>query len=173
MIKTRTRHDDSSLADRFIRMAAEFRTAGPRRTLEAAIVVHQYRTPHVLLVQVGSSFFRLPGGEAIPGEDDATALRRTLDEVLAQPGSHIDWNILDALCVWWRPNYENPQYPYIPPHVTRPKEVRRIFLVGLPEALEFAVPKNYRLVAAPIFELMDNSSVYGPVIATLPYHLSR
>ena len=37
----------------------------------------------------------------------------------------------------------------------------------------FAVPKNYKLVAAPVFELYDNASGYGPVIASLPILISR
>lgn len=37
----------------------------------------------------------------------------------------------------------------------------------------FAVPKNYKLVAAPLFELYDNSNGYGPVIASLPQCMSR
>ena len=37
----------------------------------------------------------------------------------------------------------------------------------------FAVPRNYKLVAAPLFELYDNSNGYGPVISSLPQNLSR
>ena len=37
----------------------------------------------------------------------------------------------------------------------------------------FAVPKNYKLVAAPVFELYDNAQGYGPVISSLPSTLSR
>ena len=37
----------------------------------------------------------------------------------------------------------------------------------------FAVPRNYKLVAAPLFELYDNSQGYGPIIASLPQLLSR
>ena len=37
----------------------------------------------------------------------------------------------------------------------------------------FAVPRNYKLVAAPLFELYDNSPGYGPIIASLPQLLSR
>lgn len=37
----------------------------------------------------------------------------------------------------------------------------------------FAVPKNYKLVAAPLFELYDNAAAYGPLIASLPMALSR
>lgn len=35
------------------------------------------------------------------------------------------------------------------------------------------VPKNYNLVAVPLFELYDNFSRYGPVIASIPSMLSR
>lgn len=37
----------------------------------------------------------------------------------------------------------------------------------------FAVPKNFKLVAAPLFELYDNNNAYGPLIASLPTALSR
>ena len=37
----------------------------------------------------------------------------------------------------------------------------------------FAVPRNYKLVAAPLFELFDNSAGYGPIISSLPQALSR
>lgn len=37
----------------------------------------------------------------------------------------------------------------------------------------FAVPKNYKLVAAPLFELYDNAQGYGPIISSLPQTLCR
>ena len=74
---------------------------------------------------------------------------------------------------WWRPCFEPPQYPYIPPHVSTPKECRTIYLVDLPDRATFAVPRNYRLVAAPLFEIYDNSVSYGPVISSLPQIISR
>lgn len=113
-----------------------------------------------------------------------------------------DWLIEDSVGNWWRPNFEPPQYPYIPPHITKPKEHKKLFLVQLQEKginnsfrLEqfgyfsyfnplnkhdiystlalFAVPKNYKLVAAPLFELYDNSQGYGPIISSLPQTMSR
>jgi len=35
-----------------------------------------------------------------------------------------DWTIEDTIGNWWRPNFEPSQYPYIPPHITKPKEHR-------------------------------------------------
>ncbi len=37
----------------------------------------------------------------------------------------------------------------------------------------FAVPKNYKLLAVPMFELYDNMARYGAQIASLPFLLSR
>ena len=51
--------------------------------------------------------------------------------------------------------------------------LHRLFLVSLPEKALFSVPRNYKLVAAPLFELYDNPAGYGPVIASLPQVLSR
>lgn len=97
------------------------------------------------------------------------------------------------------------QYPYIPAHITKPKEHKKLFLVQLQEKGQccdnilaltfyffcrgqqicnfsfnlpnftalFAVPKNYKLVAAPLFELYDNAPGYGPIISSLPQLLSR
>lgn len=44
-----------------------------------------------------------------------------------------DWTIEDAVGNWWRPNFEPAQYPYILPHITKPKEHKRLFLVQLQE----------------------------------------
>lgn len=44
-----------------------------------------------------------------------------------------EWHIEDIIGNWWRPNFEPPQYPYIPPHITKPKEHKRLFLVQLQE----------------------------------------
>lgn len=48
-------------------------------------------------------------------------------------GQNMDWNVEDLISNWWRPNFEPPQYPYIPAHITKPKELRRMYLVQLPE----------------------------------------
>ncbi|CAK7310994.1 Cleavage and polyadenylation specificity factor subunit 5 [Vulpes lagopus] len=97
-----------------------------------------------------------------------------MTEILGrQDGVLQDWVIDDCIGKWWRPNFEHPQYLYIPAHITKPKEHKKLFLVQLQEKALFAVPKNYKLVAAPLFELYDNAPGYGPIISSLPQLLSR
>ncbi|OXB57892.1 hypothetical protein ASZ78_009498 [Callipepla squamata] len=144
---------DSSVAARFQRMREEFDKIGMRRTVEGVLIVHEHRLPHVLLLQLGTTFFKLSPTTQILGRQD---------------GVQQDWVIDDCIGNWWRPNFEPPQYPYIPAHITKPKEHKKLFLVQLQEK----VPKNYKLVAAPLFELYDNAPGYGPIISSLPQLLS-
>lgn len=123
---------------------------------------------------VGTTFFKLPSGELTPGEDDAEGMLRIVNTTLGrEDGAKTDWTVEDVVANWWRPNFEAPQYPYIPAHSSHPKEHKKLFLIVLPEKALFSVPRNYKLVAAPLFELFDNSAGYGPVIASLPQVLSR
>lgn len=74
----------------------------------------------------------------------------------ASHGVDNDWEIGDCLAQWWRPNFETfmvrindsvayvkihelivltacMQYPFIPAHITKPKECKKLFLVQMPE----------------------------------------
>ncbi|CAO2612195.1 Cleavage and polyadenylation specificity factor subunit 5 [Lemmus lemmus] len=150
-------------------MWEEFDKIGMRRTVKGVLIVHEHQLPHVLLLQLGTTFFKLPGGELNPGEDEVEGLKRLMTEILGrQDGVLQDWVIDDCIGKWWKPNIEPPQYPYIPAHNTKPKEHKKLFLVQHQEKALVAVPKNYKLVAAPLFELYDNAPGFGPIISSLP-----
>ncbi|WVR09417.1 hypothetical protein IAU60_006484 [Kwoniella sp. DSM 27419] len=84
-----------------------------------------------------------------------------------------DWQVEDCLSVWWRPNFDTFFYPYIPAHISQPKECKKLYLVSLPQNKTFAVPVNMKLHAIPIYEFYDNAARYGPQFAGIPYILSR
>lgn len=167
---------DNLTESRLLRIKQKYDAEGVRRTVDAILLVAQHSHPHVLLLQYGQShFFKLPGGKLKPDEDEVAGLRRKL-ELYLSPESELlrsPWDIGEAVGCWSRPNFDTVFYPYNPPHITRPKEVKKLFMVQLPEATYFGVPKNYNLVAVPLFELYDNYSRYGPVIASIPSMLSR
>ena len=62
-------------------MRDEFDRIGMRRSVEGVLLVHEHGLPHVLLLQLGTTFFKLPGGELNPGEDEVEGLKRLLTEV--------------------------------------------------------------------------------------------
>mmetsp|Transcript_28768 Transcript_28768/g.81019 ORF Transcript_28768/g.81019 Transcript_28768/m.81019 type:complete len:235 (+) Transcript_28768:177-881(+) len=171
------RHEkDKSVAERLTRMRAKYLKEGPRRSVEGILLVQEHNHPHVLLLQIGNTFFKLPGGRLRPGESEVDGLKRKLVNNLSPVEQSLatDWEIGDCAGVYWRPNFENNVlYPYLPPHITKPKEVKKLFVVLLPEKCYFSVPKNLKLMAVPLFELYENVQRYGPVISSLPQLLSR
>ena len=143
--------------------------------MDAVLVVHEHGHPHILLLQIGTAFFKLPGGRLRPGESDVEGLLRKLTTHLSPEAEHLkpDWQVGEVIGTYYRPNFENVMYPYCPPHIQRPKEIRKLFVVHLPEKCYLAVPKNYRLIAVPLFEIYDHIQRYGPIISSLPQMLSR
>ncbi|KAJ8448702.1 hypothetical protein Cgig2_010589 [Carnegiea gigantea] len=111
-------------------------------------------------------------------------LKRKLSSKLAanSPALQPNWQnsyfccflqIGECVGIWWRPNFETVMYPYCPPHITKPKECKKLFIVHLSEREYFAVPKNLKLLAVPLFELYDNVQTYGPILSSIPQQLSR
>jgi len=166
---------DASVKERMIRMADLYKKFGMRRVVEGLLLAHEHSHPHVLLLQIGNTYFKLPGGRLRVGEHETDGLRRKLSNKLGTPNadSTINWQVGELVSTWWRPNFETVMYPYIPPQVATPKECRKIFLTQLPPTGILGVPKNLKLLAVPLFELYDNAHRYGPVIASLPQLLAR
>jgi cleavage and polyadenylation specificity factor subunit 5 len=93
-----------------------------------------------------------------PGEDEIEGLKLRLHQQLSPQGQYDanEWEIGELISVWWRPNYETfmascqrisltskrfltldnailKQYPYVPAHITKPKEQKKLFIIHLPE----------------------------------------
>ncbi|KAJ8450201.1 hypothetical protein Cgig2_033395 [Carnegiea gigantea] len=137
---------DTSVADRLARMKVNYMKEGMRTSVEGILLVQEHNHPHILLLQIGNTFCKLPGGRLKPGENEIEGLKRKLSSKLgANSAVH-------------QPNWQ---------------ECKKLFMVHLPEREYFAVPKNLKLLAVPLFELYDNVQRYGPVISTIPQQLSR
>ncbi|KAL4209221.1 cleavage and polyadenylation specificity factor, 25 kDa subunit [Rhizopus microsporus] len=170
--------EDPSVSARLRRLESDYNQHGMRRSVEAVLVVHQHNHPHVLMLQIANSFFKLPGHYLEPGVDEVEGLKEILNKRLgpedpSEWDSKNDWTIGECLSTWWRPNYENYMYPYIPAHVTSPKEKKSLYIVHLPPSKVLSVPKNMKLLAVPLFELYDNSARYGAQLSTIAHLLSR
>jgi cleavage and polyadenylation specificity factor subunit 5 len=51
--------DDPSVAARMQRLQEEYNRQGMRRSVEAVLLVHEHRHPHILMLQIAGSFFKL------------------------------------------------------------------------------------------------------------------
>ncbi|KAK0187255.1 cleavage and polyadenylation specific factor 5 [Armillaria mellea] len=156
-----------SVSARLQRLQNNYEDFGMRRTVEGILVVHDHGHPHILMLQIANAFFKLGAS--------TTASRRQPDSLQFNASHGIDneWEIGDCLAQWWRPNFETFMYPFIPAHITKPKECKKLFLVQMPERKVLAVPKNMKLLAIPLFELYDNAARYGPQLSAIPHLLSR
>ena len=173
----RARGEKDATAERLLRMRAQYEKEGKRRSVGAICMVSQHRTPHVLLLQITPTSFKLPGGRLRAGEGDVEGLARKMRNKL-QPErddglEQYEFDIGDQVATWYRTSYEPQMYPYLPAHITKPKEEYRMFVAHLPEKCYFAVPKNLKLLAVPLFELYGNPGKYGAEIASIPHLLSR
>jgi len=106
-----------------------------RRTVEGIMLVHEHGHPHVLLIQVGSAFFKLPGDYLKPHESDEEGLKARMhlrlgpdsageagDSVMKSEedggGAH-EWEVSDVIGQFWRPNFESFMVrPLLPPSKT-------------------------------------------------------
>jgi cleavage and polyadenylation specificity factor subunit 5 len=194
---TSQRAELSSAAERQQQLEERHQTQGQQRTVSAVLLTHQHGHPHVLLIKsrndqsaksssrrrsedgVFSTPFSLPGGVLEPGESEGEGLRRLLFETVC-PNNAVgraqakSWEVHGLLGEWWRARFGSAHlYPYRPPHVARPVEKRKVFLVLLSETATLAVAQGIEIVAVPLMMLHRNEAEYGPILAGLPSSLSR
>lgn len=104
------------------------------------------------LLGLAEQYHKLSGGEIYPRndrpgdylqaeDDEVEGFKLRLNERLAPVGSQFsgegvndEWQIGDTLAQWWRPNFETFMYPFLPAHVTRPKECKKLYLIQLPKS---------------------------------------
>ncbi|MED6180929.1 Pre-mRNA cleavage factor Im subunit 2 [Stylosanthes scabra] len=165
---------DTSVHERLARMRFNYMKEGMRTTVAGILLIQEHNHPHLLLLQIGNTFCKLPGGRLKPGENEIEGLKRKLTSKLGcnYPDRVPDWQIGECVARWWRHHFENKMYPYCPSYI-KPKECRMIYMVHLSETGYFAVPKNLKPLAVPFFELYDNAQRYGTVISEIPLLLSR
>ncbi|KDP33872.1 hypothetical protein JCGZ_07443 [Jatropha curcas] len=164
---------NETLADRVQRMKSNYLAHGLRTYVEAVILVELFKHPHLLLLQIRNSIFRLPGGRLRPGESDIDGLKRKLSRKLSGNEDETDWEVDECLGMWWKPDFETLPYPYMPPNVKTPKECTKLFLVRLPMSRKFIVPKNLKLLAIPLCQIHENHKTYGSIISGIPQLLSK
>eukprot|EP00759_Apiculatamorpha_spiralis_P044737 PhF_6_TR41641/c0_g1_i1/m.63112/K14397/NUDT21, CPSF5, CFIM25; cleavage and polyadenylation specificity factor subunit 5 len=172
---------DCSSPSRLQRLKRKYDEKGTVRSVSAVIVVHQNSHPCIFVLQSSPSLnsveYRLPGGKCREGEDDITCLQRKIIKFLGQEGNsnvgEATFTVRELIAEWVRPNFESLLYPYLPPHVSKPKEVRRVYMVQLPPSYTFSIPKNMKLLAVPLIELYDNNRYGCALLAALPQCMSR
>lgn len=145
-VKETQPEEDPSVLARLKRLEEHYQAHGMRRTCEGILVCHEHNHPHILMLQIANAFFKLPGDYLRPEDDEIEGFKARLDERLAPVGSlgegnkAGDWQVGDCLAQWWRPNFETFMYPFVPAHITRPKECKKLYFIQLPDSSMFGLP---------------------------------
>lgn len=95
------------------------------RKARAVILTHLHGHPHVLLFKPtdrgrdsGRPAFKLPGGTLKTEESETEGLQRVLAQLLAptaeQEKASVEFEVVDLVSTWWRPDFDDRVYPYLP-----------------------------------------------------------
>ncbi|CDJ50120.1 mRNA cleavage factor-like protein, putative [Eimeria brunetti] len=159
---------------------------GTRRSVAAIFLVHRAEYPHVLLLldqqQQKHSLLMF---KYKTWQKPREVLHAKLTKYLIKPeqSSKHKWvaqqlsndgpdlEVGEFLGEWWRGEFDDELVPYLPPHVTRPKERVRVHQVQLPHRCAFRVPTGFCLTVVPIFEL--SCQRVGLAISGLSHLLAR
>ncbi|CDI87420.1 mRNA cleavage factor-like protein, putative [Eimeria praecox] len=159
---------------------------GTRRSVAAIFLVHRAEYPHVLLLldqqqqKHSLLMFKYKTWQK-PREvlhakltkylikPEQCSKRKWVAQQLLNEGP--DMEVGEFLGEWWRGDFDDELVPYLPPHVTRPKERVRVHQVQLPHRCSFRIPTGFCLTVVPIFELCVGR--VGLAISGLSHLLAR
>lgn len=157
--------------DKMTRLRQNFaKTNTTQRTVRAIILTLDHGHPHVLLLEKKDGTTVIPGGKLSPGEDDDTGIHRILGRKL-----HLiegAYEVVELIGMWYRPQFAEQMYPYLPVHITTAKEIESWYLVQLPPSGSLGTPFKYKLSAVPFYDLQD-STHFGKQLSSIPLLISR
>ena len=151
---------------------------GMRRTARAVFLTHVEGVPHVLLFKqndvAGAALFLL-GGKIAEGESERDGLSRHLRGSIMKDKSadSCEWRVGEVIARYYRPEFDERIYPFVPAHVTRPKEEITVLQVVLPPRCVFALREGMSIAAVPLHEISRNAETFPLIIANLPSLVSR
>jgi hypothetical protein len=106
-----------------------------------------------------------------PPSEDRMKQKQDYEQRLLQDRDS-SFAVTDVLFTTHRPHFDNITYPYLAPHIKRPKQTIKTLVLELnPSKIVIGVPQNVKLLAVPLFELYGNRK-FG-VLEQVVWGLSR
>ena len=149
----------------------------PKKSVYGVILVHNNEFPHVLIHHKQSlTNFRetipLIGGKIENGEEPIEGLRQKISKQLGLK-EKLNYEIGELLGTFYRVNYTNRVYPYLPGHVDGAKEVVLVYMIHISEKCEFSIGEHDTLNSIALFNLHNNTQHYHDVMCAIPVLVSR
>lgn len=161
----------------FMKLQEEYERGGMIRSVQAVLLTYEHCIPHVVLLKTRSGnglkvALSLPGRKLRYQEEEVDGLKKVVAKLLGIEHYTNEFNNVTLLSKWWRPHFEGFIYPYVPSHVTKPKEQIKVYAVEIPRTGTFYATKYMEFIPAPLCEIYNNEK-YGPIISSIPQALSR
>jgi cleavage and polyadenylation specificity factor subunit 5 len=151
---------------------------GMRRTVRGVFITHSDGIPHIVVFKqnAGSAtnqFFC--GGKLLEGESERDGLSRHLRTVILKGklSDSCEWKVGEVLGKFYRPEFDERLYPYLPSHVTRPKEEVTLIQVVLPPRCVFGLREGTTMSAIPVDEILRDPEAFPIQIRAIPNLISR
>ncbi|KAL8270770.1 hypothetical protein Esti_005325 [Eimeria stiedai] len=159
---------------------------GTRRSVAAVFLVHRAEYPHVLLLlDQQRQKYNLVMFKYKTWQKPREVLHNKLSKYLIKSdqgpkrkwvaqqlgGDAAEMEVAEFLGEWWRGDFDDELIPYLPPHVTRPKERVRVHQVQLAPRCSFRIPTGFCLTVVPLFDLSPQR--VGLAISGLSHLLAR
>ncbi|CAG9483986.1 unnamed protein product [Plasmodium vivax] len=170
-------------ADKCKKRINTYNQNGIRSSALAIILCHRYEYPHLLLLQnVESQTYYLLSGKYRSWEKPRDVLKKKLQKYVNQirdmhfATSHFNAEqkesedpieIGEFLGEWWKTQFNSVYLPYLPAHITRPKEYIRLYQVTLTSRCIFHLPPGFTLKALPLFDLGSCGVAIGGLTSVL------
>jgi cleavage and polyadenylation specificity factor subunit 5 len=151
---------------------------GMRRTVRAVFLTHKDGVPHFVILQQQTQAGRVPflfGGKLQDGESEKGGLIRQLRGFImkAKSNDSCEWKVGEVISKYYRPEFDERIYPFIPPHVTRPKEEITLIQVVLPPKCVFALREGVSMSAVSVADILRSPQSFSPMISSLPSLIAR
>merc|ERR1711920_435916 len=145
-------------------------------TVYGILTASDHKATHIIVLRGPQDYrLELPGGRVELGKSEIASLEQKLSKQLMPELQELKfkWKVGELVGVFYRPSYSDFVYPYLPTHVSNPKEILKLYFVQLPERCSFSILENCTIVAVPIFDFFNNATQWGNIFSSIPTILSR
>eukprot|EP00918_Siedleckia_nematoides_P080544 GHVU01176738.1.p1 GENE.GHVU01176738.1~~GHVU01176738.1.p1 ORF type:complete len:255 (+),score=3.61 GHVU01176738.1:314-1078(+) len=150
------------------RRLQKFIRTGMRHSVGAIFLSHSHLSPCMLAFKHDETgFCTTPIGK---GTKDRTP-EQTLEIKLQKYIMSSQFEVGEYLGLAWRAEIGGDLYPYLPLHVSRPKEAVRFYQVTLPPTCKIQVPPGFSLLSVPFINLAQ--STFGAPLSCIVGMVSR
>ena len=151
---------------------ASYISKGMRYSVGAALLAHRGNAPHLLLLEDTET--RATGflsGKVKSWEEPVTTLSNKLAKLVVS-STDAEATVGALVGVFWRTDIDSPLLPYLPIHVSRPKECMQVYQVVLPVECSLCLPPGVGIRAVSFGDLLLDVGV-DPATAGMVAAVSR